>query len=141
MYTISEPAVTGRLSRVRPLTWSLASAAATFITMGFGLLLGGSITGSVVLLAWGLSANTIAVGFGCLASVRAMMDEAVRQCVTETTHAVRGHMQGAITDTAMQVGTAIAGALTEDAEDDDEPWGPRGPNGPPLPRGTTRIYS
>lgn len=80
-----------------------------------GLLIGGSVSGHVSMLAWGVLAGIACVGLACLLVVRTLIDDAVRRCVAS----VAVVTDGAVNHTAVQVGGAIADALSAAEAQDD----------------------
>lgn len=95
-----------------PITMTVTTAAVTVVAVG--LLVAGTATGGMSLLAWGLVCAVLAVGLGVLCAVRQTVDAAISLAVDRT---------------AIGVGAAIAEGLTSDYVP------PRGDDG------TVRLYS
>lgn len=77
----------------------VATAAAAVLALG--LLIAGTIAGHMPLLAWGVVTGVLAVGLGCLVAIRSMVESAVTRSVDRT---------------AVQVGGAIAAALSAECQ-------------------------
>lgn len=98
-------------------TVSLLFAAASALGVtALGLLIAGTWGDRHALLAWGVVAGMVCVGVSCMVAMRWMIDDAVNRCVIRVHTSVGGHVEGAVNDTAVKVGRAIAEGLADDIE-------------------------
>lgn len=96
-----------------PVPAVIASTAAGLIVLSVCLLVAGSFTDHIWLLAWGGVVGVLAIALGSLAAIRAMIDHAVDRCVQQVSTAVHGEVDAAVSATAVKVGEAIAEELRD----------------------------
>lgn len=114
-------------ARTTALTVFTAMTAAAWV-LGLGLLIGGTMSDHHVVMAWGVVTVGSGIGMASLIGLHVLIQHAVTSCAEQTAAALKREVDAAIATTAMQVGDAIAAALSED-------------DLAPERNGTARIYS